>query len=235
LADSSGPSSSQRRELRIAEEFADRSMTSFGLWVMARLYILQGDSRRALEAAERSVHMAPTTADRTWAESTLGMAHTRANNAEEAVGILARQLPVYRAAHFIPSEQATAYLGEAYWRAGDYEKGRAVLEELLLIVEPLGMRLVAAHAHRILGEIAAKTDPARAASYFDRSIASLLQIKAEPELARAYAGYGRFHERQGRIAAARDYLTRGLEIFERLGILGEPEKVRRELAELPTE
>jgi tetratricopeptide (TPR) repeat protein len=163
------------------------------------------------------------------------MAHTRANNAEEAVGILGRQLPVYRAAHFIPSEQATAYLGEAYWRAGDYEEGRAVLEELLLIVEPLGMRLVAAHAHRILGEIAAKTDPARAASYFDRSIASLLQIKAEPELARAYAGYGRFHERQGRIAAARDYLTRGLEIFERLGILGEPEKVRRELAELPTE
>ena len=48
-----------------------------------------------------------------------------------------------------------------------------------------------------------------------------------------YAGYGRFHRQQERIAEARDYLTRALEIFERLGVLGEPNTVRRELAELP--
>jgi hypothetical protein len=106
---------------------------------------------------------------------------------------------------------------------------------VLLIIEPYGMRASAARAHRILGEIAAKTDPARAASYFDRSIAVLLEIKAEPELALAYAGYGRLHKQLGRIAEARDYLTRALAIFERLGVLGEPEKVRRELAELSTE
>jgi tetratricopeptide (TPR) repeat protein len=223
------------KELRIAEEFADRSMTCFGWWVMAWRYIAQGDSRRALEAAERSVHAAPTTpADRSWAEGTLAVAHCRAGDSEQAVGTLARLLPVYRAAHYIPSEPFTPYLGEAYWRAGEYEKGRAVLEQLLGIIEPCGMRLVAAQGHRILGEIATKTDPARAASYFDRSIAALLEIKAEPDLALAYAGYGRFHKQLGRIAEARDYLTRALEIFERVGILGEPEKVRRELAELAT-
>jgi tetratricopeptide (TPR) repeat protein len=221
--------------LRIAEEFADRSTTSTALYVMAVSYILQGDSRRALEAAARSVHVAPTPGDRSWAESTLAVAHCRANNADQAVEILARLLPVYRAAHFIPDESDTPYLGEAYWRAGEYEKGRAVLEELLLIIEPCGMRASAAVAHRILGEIAAKTEPARAASYFDRSIAVLSEIKAEPELALAYAGYGRLHKQLGRIAEARDYLSRALEIFERLGTLDEPEKVRQELAELPTE
>jgi tetratricopeptide (TPR) repeat protein len=220
------------KELRIAEEFADRSLISHSLWVMALRYIVQGDSRRALEAAERSVHLAPTPADRSWAEGTLGVAHCRANNADQALEILTRLLAVYRTAHYIPSEAFTPYLGEAYWRAGEYEKGRAVLEQLLLIIEPYGMRASAARAHRILGEIAAKTDLARAASYFDRSIAVLLEIKAEPELALAYAGYGRLHQQLGRIAEARDYLTRALEIFERLGILGEPEKVRRELAEL---
>lgn len=97
------------------------------------------------------------------------------------------------------------------------------------------MRPPAAIAHRILGEIAAKTDPARAASHFDRSIAVLSEIKAEPELALAYAGYGRFHKQLGRIAEAHKYLSRALEIFERLGTLGEPDKVRRELAELPRE
>jgi hypothetical protein len=52
-------------------------------------------------------------------------------------------------------------------------------------------------------------------------------------LALAYASYDRFHNQQGRIAEARDYLTRALEIFERLGTLIEPDKVRAELAELP--
>jgi len=169
------------------------------------------------------------------AEATLAVAHWRVGDSEQAVGILARLLPVYRAAHYIPGKSFTPYLAEAYWRTGEYEKGRAVLEELLRIIEPCGMRPAAAVAYRILGEITAKTDPAGAASYFDRSIAVLSEIKAEPELALAYAGYGRLHKQLSSIGEARDYLTRALEIFERLGILGEPDKTRRELAELPTE
>jgi tetratricopeptide (TPR) repeat protein len=63
----------------------------------------------------------------------------------------------------------------------------------------------------------------------------LLAIKAENELALAYAGYGRLHRQQGNITQAREYLTQALEIFERLGTLGEPDKVRQALAELPAE
>ena len=37
----------------------------------------------------------------------------------------------------------------------------------------------------------------------------------------------------GECAEARRYLTDALEIFERLGTLLEPDKVRKELAELP--
>ena len=44
---------------------------------------------------------------------------------------------------------------------------------------------------------------------------------------------GRYHKLQGECAEARRYLTQALEIFERLGTLMEPEKVRKELAELP--
>ena len=48
----------------------------------------------------------------------------------------------------------------------------------------------------------------------------------------AYAGYGRLHKQQGRTAEAREYFTRALELFERLGTLIEPDKVRSELAKL---
>jgi tetratricopeptide (TPR) repeat protein len=71
-----------------------------------------------------------------------------------------------------------------------------------------------------------------AAVPFLKRIAVLREIKAENELALAYAGYGRLHKKQGQVAQAREYLTKALEIFERLGTLIEPDKVRKELAEL---
>jgi tetratricopeptide (TPR) repeat protein len=78
-----------------------------------------------------------------------------------------------------------------------------------------------------------KTNPTQATPHFEKSIAILREIKAENELAMAYAGYGRLHKKQGEIARAREYLTKALEIFERLGTLIEPDKVREKLAELP--
>jgi tetratricopeptide (TPR) repeat protein len=81
--------------------------------------------------------------------------------------------------------------------------------------------------------VALKTNPNQAATHFQRSIAVFQEIKAENELALAYAGYGRLHKQQNQIAQARDYLMKALEIFERLGTLLEPDKVREILAELP--
>jgi hypothetical protein len=52
-------------------------------------------------------------------------------------------------------------------------------------------------------------------------------------LALAYSGIGRLHKLRAEFAEARRYLTPALEIFERLDTLLEPEKVRKELAELP--
>jgi tetratricopeptide (TPR) repeat protein len=74
-----------------------------------------------------------------------------------------------------------------------------------------------------------------AAVPFLKRIAVLREIKAENELALAYAGYGRLHKKQGQVAQAREYLTKALEIFERLGTLIEPDKVKEELGNLTKE
>ena len=44
---------------------------------------------------------------------------------------------------------------------------------------------------------------------------------------------GRLHKLGDECTEARRYLTQALEIFERLGTLIEPDKVRQELTELP--
>jgi tetratricopeptide (TPR) repeat protein len=130
------------------------------------------------------------------------------------------------------------FLGEAYWLAGESDNARQTLEELLELANRCGAKFYLGSAHRLLGEIALTTDPIQvvaplAAPHFEQSIAILQQIKAKNELALAYAGYGRLRHQQGHDEQAREYLTRSLEIFERLGTLGEPDKVRQALAELP--
>ncbi|NIQ88497.1 MAG: tetratricopeptide repeat protein [Deltaproteobacteria bacterium] len=143
-------------------------------------------------------------------------------------------LPIFRAGRFITSEiPLTCFLGEGYWLAGEDDKARQTLEEGLEMAERYGVRYYAGFAHRLLGEIALKNNPAQAAPHFEKSIAIFQEIKAENELALAYAGYGRLLKEQGEIARAREFLTNALEIFERLGTLIEPEKVREILAELP--
>ena len=68
--------------------------------------------------------------------------------------------------------------------------------------------------------------------YLDRANQKAIKLNALEE-ATAYAGYGRFHKLQGNIPEARKYLADALEIFERLGTLIQPDKVREELAGLP--
>jgi tetratricopeptide (TPR) repeat protein len=125
------------------------------------------------------------------------------------------------------------WLGEGYWRAEEYAKATQTLRELLDVAERCGMQFVVGSAHRLLGEVALYTAPTQAAPHFEQSIAVLRAIHAEHELALAYTGYGRLHAQQGDIAQARESLTRALEIFERLGTLGEPDQVRQALVALP--
>src|SRR5262249_28591251 len=106
------------------------------------------------------------------------------------------------------------------------------------IAERCGMKFHIGCAHRFLGEIALQTNPAQlgaplAAPHFETSIAALQQIGAENELALAYAGYGRLHQQQGHAEQAREYQARASAILERLGTLGEPDKVRQALVALP--
>lgn len=70
---------------------------------------------------------------------------------------------------------------------------------------------------------------------FKKSLSIFKETKAEDYIARAYAGIGRLYKKQKDTVQAREYFTKALEIFERLGTLIEPDKVKEELASLPEE
>jgi tetratricopeptide (TPR) repeat protein len=223
-----------KKALSVAEEFSDNSLISFVSWSLSIAHTLKGDLARAVEYAELAVQKAPTPADKAWAQRSLGWAWCRSGDTTRGIELLTTVLPILRAGRFISNEiPLTCFLGEGYWLAGQDDKARQTLEKGLEMAERYGVRYYVGFTRRLLGEIALKANPTQAVLHFEKSIAIFREIKAENELALAYASYGRFYKQQGDIAQAQEYLSRALEVFERLGTLIEPDKVREELDELP--
>ncbi|NIO05598.1 MAG: tetratricopeptide repeat protein [Proteobacteria bacterium] len=223
-----------KKALSVAEEFSDNSLISFVAINLSIAYTWKGDLAQAVEYGELAFQKAPTPGDKAWAQRSLGWAWCRSGETARGIELLTTVLPIFRAGRYITSEiPLTCFLGEGYWLTGEDDKARQTLEKGLEMAERYVMRYYVGFTRRLLGEIALKTNPTQATPHFEKSITIFQEIKAENELAFAYASYGRFYKQQGDMAKARQYLTRSLEIFERLGTLIEPDKVREELAGLP--
>jgi class 3 adenylate cyclase/tetratricopeptide (TPR) repeat protein len=223
-----------QKALSVAEEFSDNSLISWSASNLSISYTWRGDLARAVECGELAAEKAPTPVDKAFAQRSLGWAWCRSGETTRGIEFLTTVLPILRAGRFIPTEiPLMCFLGEGYWMAGEKDKARQTLEKGLEMAERYGARYELGFAHRLLGEISLKNNPAQAAPHFEKSIAIFQEIKAENELAMAYAGYGRLHKKQGEITRAREYLSKAMEIFERLATPIEPNKVREVLAKLP--
>ena len=220
--------------MRIAEEYSVNSAISFAALGLSFAYTAKGDLARGKEYAELSVNKGPTPTDKQWSLGGLAESLIRAGEFKRGIEIQSDLLPKIRAVRSCIGEvESLLCLGEGYYLAGEYNKAKQMLKECLNLSHRCGIKCYVAGARRLLGEISLKTNPAQAAGHFEKSISIYQEIKAENELAKAYAGYGRFHKQNDNIVQARVYLTKALEIFERLGTLIEPDKVRKELTSLP--
>ncbi len=223
-----------QKALSTAQDFSDNSLISFAAMFISCAYTYKGDFERALEYGELAVQSAPTPADKAWSQFMLAWVWCRSGETDKGIESLAVFVPLVRAARIMPNIlSGLACLGEGHLQAGNLDETRRTAEELLEVAIPCGAKLNIGYAQYLLGESTPETDTAQAAQHFEKSIDIFREIKNEVFLAVAYAGYGRYHKQQGNMAQARHYLTEALEIFERLGNLDEPDKVRKELADLP--
>ena len=226
------------RSMRAAEALGDDNNISFAAMALCLNHAYKGDLRAALHYGEFASGKSVTPADKAWAAGCYGFALCRAGEPRRAIALLVDIVKVQRAGGFVCGEILALSLGEAYWRADELDQARVTLGEVIEVSARCGMQFFLGSAHRLLAEVALRSTRQpraghEAADHLATSVAILASIHADNELALAYAGYGRLHIQHGDIAQARDYLTRALEIFERLGTLGEPDKVRQELAALP--
>ena len=220
--------------LNAAEEFSDNSLISVPAFAISIALTSKGDLTQGFQYAHLSLEKAPTPADKAWAQSMLALALCHSGEPHKGVEVLEALVEMNRTGRYASGEVYTMlFLGEGYTLAGEYEKAKQTLNACLLLAERSGMKSYIAQAQRLLGEVAVETNPAVAAPHFEKSIGIFREIKAENQLGLAYAGYGGFHKQQGNMTQALEYLTKALEIFERLGTLIHPDKVKEELASLP--
>jgi len=220
--------------LRIAQEYTDDSSVSYSLTMISISFTYKGDFDRGVEYGELSLQKAPTPLDKALSQAVLALAACRTGEPEKGIDALVPLVQGLRAQRNVSYQLLwLLILAEGYFLAGEYDKARQTAQENADLADRHGAKWSLGSACRILGEIRLKTDPEEAAPQFEKAITILHEIKAENELGLAYSGMGRYHKQQGNTEQAREYLTKALEIFERLGTLIEPDKVRRELEELP--
>ncbi len=225
-----------QHSLKVAEQYSDDGQISNAASALSFVYTLKGDTSRAIEYGELSVKKSPAPGYKAWAQCILAWAWCRAGKLSKGIETLSMLIPIFRAGRFAVFEIIfSTALAEGYLLAGDYDKAEQTAKEALEVAERCGTKFFIGRALRLLGEVALETDYSDALPHFEKSITMFKAIKAENELALAYAGLGRLSKKQGDKAQAREHLSQALEIFERLGTLIEPDKVKKELADLPTE
>jgi len=128
--------------------------------------------------------------------------------------------------------QFTLWLGEGYLATGELELARAAAEDVLTASGETGYRHLEALARQLLGESFLESDTPAASRYIDESVEALRRSGARNHLARALVTQAAVRRRQGDGPGARTALEESLAIFEEMGTLYEPERVREALAML---
>ncbi len=219
--------------LSVAQEFSDNLKIAFSAYCLGFVYIFKGDLGRAVECAKLSREKALTPMSESMSQVALGLAESRAGEPEKWIEPLSSIVEMVRFGQYVPIQiSVTQCLCEAFCLTGKYDRAKEVLKDYVDLTERYRAKWFLGFAHRLLGEVALKTNPGEAPPHFDKAISFFRETKGEHEHALAYSGMGRYHKQQGNVEQAREYLTKALEIFERLGTLIEPDKVREELGEL---
>ncbi len=221
---------------RIAENYADNSNSSWSYFTLCVSHTFKWDLQQAIAYGELAVQKASTPGDMALAITCLAWARCRTGNVGKEPEVIETLIPLFRSSRFVVAELfSTAILGEVFCSEQEHDKAREMLDVHLELQSRRNGRVFLPWAYRLLGEIAVATGSEEGLPHFERSVELAKENKAENELALAYASMGRFYKMQGNMEKTREYLADAVKILERLGALIEPEKVRKELADLPSE
>ena len=170
--------------LRFAEKSFDPEHISFATWTLSEAYCAKGDLDRAIHYGEMAVEGINAPYSKAFAQVPLGWALCRAGKTSRGLDLMTPLFQMSKSDQFHLYEcYAGAWLAEGYLLAGEYEKARETSERIIELATRIGAKPWLAWCHRILGEVALKTEKNQAASSFEKAISLFREMKAENEMA----------------------------------------------------
>ena len=222
-----------RRALEHGKVVNDLRLKVVGWWRTGSTHVQRGDVEAGLRCYEEALALSPIPFDAAMARA--GRAYGLVKAGEVAAGVAALEEAV---AWFEQSNLRftvsswSLRLVEGYLKTGERSRAREVLERVLATCQEFGHRHLEGAAQRLLGEVLGEDDASAATAHLEAAVRTLEDVGARDELARALVAQASLVRRAGDPAGARRLLERALALFEELGTVDEPPRVRAALATL---
>jgi tetratricopeptide (TPR) repeat protein len=216
-----------RRALEHGQTGGDRRLQVVGWWRTGWTHIQRGEVDPGIRCCEEALALSPGPFDAAMARAVLGYGLVKAGKVETGIGKLAEAVEWFERSQLVFTRTWYAiWLGDAYLRAGDPASARRLSEEVLARSQERGYRYFEGMAERLLGTSLASVDPAAAALHIEAARRILEEVGARNEVAKVLMATGELRRDAGDLAGARAILQEALAIFEELGTLDEPPRVK---------
>ena len=200
---------------------------------MGLTHIQKGEIAAGLRRCEEARALSPTPYDMAAVRGIRAYGLIKDGHLAEGIVELTDVLGWYARSNLrFTRNQFTLWLGEAYLAAGEFDLARTAAEEVLTASGETGYRHLEALARCLLGESLLATDLSAASRHIGDAVDAFRRSGARNHLAKALAAQAEARRSQGDVPGARAALEESLVVFEEVGTLGEPERVREALAML---
>jgi len=220
-----------RRALEHGQAVNDLRLKVAGWWRTGSTHVQRGDVDAGLRCCEEALALSPIPFDAANIKAVKGYGLMKAGKTEAGMAELSEALAWLDQAHLGYFRAFYAlWLAEGCLRGGARSRARAIVEEVLTTSGGEVSIRVEGIAERLLGE--ASDDPAAAAAHLDAAARIFERMGARNELAKVQVARAERRRDAGDREGARELLEQAQAVFEALGTLDEPVRVREVLAGL---
>jgi len=222
-----------RRALEHGATLEDLRIKVVGLWRMGATFVYQGDAKQGVQYCDEALALGALPFDAAMAKALRGYGKTKLGLVDSGIADLSEAVTWFENSRLCYTRARYALLlAEGHLRRGDRAVARSLIEGLIETSRTMGYLHFEGLACWLMGECLAPEDPASAEPYVETAMGILERIGARNDLARALVTRAALRQAAGDLAAARDLLDRAHVIFQELGTLDEPARVKAALVAL---
>jgi tetratricopeptide (TPR) repeat protein len=194
-------------------------------------HIQRGDVATGVECCEKALALSPSPYDAAMARAALGYGLVKSGRADDGIARLQDAVDWLRTSRLMFTATWFAiWLADSHLRAGDAAAARSLVEETLATSREAGYRYFEGLTERLLGTALIDDDPTAATHHLQAALDILEPAGVRNDVAKILVAQAELRRTEGDIGSARALLERALAMFEALGTIDEPMRVRKILS-----